>query len=159
MDRLIEPLEGRRLLSSAPPMSITLAAQGADNVLTINNAANVQLHEFVNSSGNSVHVTSNNGLTNHGFFDRVTKIVINGTNGDDAVRLDDADIEAFISTFNGKDVIVVTNVAATVVTNPELVTVDAGNGKDTIIADTSGPGTITTVVLAKGKDTVEALFA
>ena len=159
MNRLLEPLEGRRLLSAAAPMDITLAAQGADNVLTINNAANVQLHELVNPSGNSVHVTSNNGLTNHGFFDQVTMIVINGTNGDDDVRLDDADIKAFISTFNGKDVIVVTNVAATVITNPELVTVDAGNGKDTIIADTSGPGTITTVVLATGKDTVEALFA
>jgi len=159
MNRLIDPLEGRRLMSAAP-MAITLATQGAETILTINNAANVQLHEFVNLAGNSVHVTSDNGLTNHGDFDNVTRIVINGTGGDDVVSLDDADIKAFISTFNGRDTIVVTNVAPTIITDPDLVTIDAGKGTDTIVAQTDGStGTIATVVLSKGTDTVEAPFA
>jgi len=154
----IEPLEGRRLMSAAP-MAITFASVGAEKVLTIDNADNVQLHEWVNLSGNSVHVTSNNGQTDHGFFDNVTRIEINGTNGDDFVTLDDADIKAFISTFNGKDAIVVNNISLATITDPDLVIVDAGNGKDTIVATTSGDGTITTLVLSKGTDTVDAPLA
>jgi hypothetical protein len=154
MIRLIEPLEERRLMSTAP-MAISLAG----GVLTINNAANLQLHEFVSPSGNSVHVTSNNSLTDHGDFFGVTKIVINGTNGNDVVTLDDADIKAFVNTFNGADTIFVTNVAPTTVTDPNLVTIDAGNGDDAIVAQTSGAGTIANIVLSKGTDTVEAPLA
>jgi len=150
----IEPLESRRLMSVA--MNITFAPVGADRVLTINNAANVQLHELVVGSGNSVHLTSNYGQTDHGWFDNVTLIKINGTNGDDQITLDDADIKAFISTFNGMDTIQVNNIALTTINDPDLVIVDAGKGTDTIVATTSGDGTITTVVLSKGTDTVEA---
>jgi hypothetical protein len=151
---LFEPLEVRRLMSTAP-MEISLDANG---VLTIGNAANVQVHEFINT-GSSVQVTSNGGLTNHGTFMGVTQIVINGTAGDDIVTLDDADIRAFISTGNGKDTIFVNNVAPTTITDPDLVTVDAGKGQDSIVATTSGDGTIATIVLSKGTDTVEAPLA
>ena len=154
MVRLIEPLEGRRLMSIA--MNITFEPVGTEKVLTIDNAGNVQLHESLTVSGNSVHLTSNNGQTDHGWFDNVTLIEINGTNGDDQVTLDDADIKAFISTFNGKDTIEVNNISLTTITDPDLVIVDAGKGKDSIVATTSGDGTITTLVLSKGTDTVEA---
>jgi len=162
MSRLIEPLEGRRLLSTTPMLDVSLDANG---VLTVNNAANVDVHEFVGNGTtipDSVIVTSPQIATftgssdNSGTYLGVTQIVVNGTNGDDVVSLDDANIKAFINTFGGKDTIFVTNVAETTVTDPDLVTINAGNGKDTIVAQTDGStGTIATVVLSKGTDSVQ----
>jgi hypothetical protein len=162
----IEPLEGRRLLSTTPMLDVSLDANG---VLTVNNAANVNVHEFLGNGADipdSVVVTSPQIATftgssdNSGTYLGVTQIVINGTTGDDVVSLDDANIKAFINTGNGKDTIYVTNVAETTVNDPDLVTINAGNGKDSIVADTTGDaGTITTIVLSKGTDSVEAPFA
>ena len=163
MFRLIEPLEGRRLLSTTPMLDVSLDANG---VLTVNNAANVNVHEFVGNGStvpDSVVVTSPQIATftgssdNSGTYLGVTQIVVNGTNSDDVVSLDDANIKAYINTFSGKDTIYVTNVAPTTVTDPDLVTIDAGNSKDSIVAQTDGStGTIATVVLSKGTDSVQS---
>lgn len=169
MHRLFEPLEGRRMLSTTlPTLDVTLAPASDGKIeLTINNAVDVKVHEFVNTggqvvvtSGTQTPVFTGDDVNNHGTFLGVERIVINGTTGDDVVTLDDADIKAFINTGNGKDTIFVNNVAETTVTDPDLVTINAGNGKDSIVATTDGSqGTITTVVLSKGTDSVEAPFA
>jgi hypothetical protein len=154
MDRLIESLEGRRLMSTvaSAPMSITFAAVNGEKVLTINNAANVQLKELFNSEGNTVHVTGDNGQTDYGFFDNVTQIVINGTDGDDVITLDDTNIKAFVNTFKGIDQITLTGSAETLVTSRDNATVVLNTGPRVDLVSVTG----TSVYFApNGHDYVE----
>src|SRR4051812_32742746 len=99
MDRLIESLEGRRMMSNTP-VDVTLAAvQNPDgsqkNVLTINNAVDVKVQQFgpkevVVTSGTQSAVYTG-AADDHGDFLDVDQIVIRGTNGGDSIILMDKD--------------------------------------------------------------------
>jgi len=144
MDRLIESLEGRRMMSNTP-VDVTLAAvQNPDgsqkNVLTINNAVDVKVQQFgpkevVVTSGTQSAVYTG-AADDHGDFLDVDQIVIRGTNGGDSIILMDKDIQALIYTNSGPDVLSLYGSAQTSVftTNPAdaLVVIDPGSGRDMI---------------------------
>ena len=133
----IEPLEGRRLMSVA--MNITFAPVGADMVLTINNATDVKVHQFADGS---VQVTSGTqtpvytgAIDNIGTFLGVGQIVINGTDGQDNIILENLVPKTYVHTFKGSDTISISGSAQTMIASDEdgaTIIVDAGGGKDLI---------------------------
>jgi hypothetical protein len=153
MNCLIEPLEGRRMMSTTAvaPLDISSASVNGQIVLTINNAANVQVTERIGATSKSVHITSENGLTDHGDWN-ADQIVINGTDGADVITLNDTDIKAFVNTFKGIDqiflsgslpeAVIATDDSATIILNTgprvDLVSVsgtsvyDVSNGHDIV---------------------------
>lgn len=164
---LIEPLEGRRMMSTTPPaLDITLAFDPnlQVNVLTINNATDVLVTERVvdfNTGARGVIVESGTqSRTYTGDFDvngtalNVGLIVINGTAGDDIISLVDDDIRATISTGNGRDQIFVSGHAPASVfaSTNALITIDAGNGKDSILVTDVDSYNI---LSSHGTDTIE----
>jgi len=162
MNSFVEPLEGRRLMSATPTLQVSLAPNG---LLTIDNAQNVTVHEFVpaNSpaqvvvtSATQTVIYSGDDVTNHGTFYGVTQIIIHGTKdrAGDVITLYDADIQASIFGEAGPDTITVLS-SLDVEPNTALVTVDGGKGDDTIVADQIADGGFTVVVASKGTDSIE----
>jgi hypothetical protein len=162
MNRLIESLEGRRLMSTTPTLNVTLAG----GVLTIENAQDLQANASFDGSVTHVVVTTQqpsvfvgDNVTIHGTFDGVTRIVITGTIGDDNITLgmNTAGITASINTGNGRDLVSISGSGSTTaVTDPDsaIVTIDAGNSKDSILVF----GTTYYIYPTHGTDTVENPF-
>jgi len=166
MNCLFESLEGRRLMSTTPMLNVSLDSAG---VLTINNSNQVNVQEFPGNGSTiptSVVVTSpqiaiyTGSSDNSGTYLGVTKIVINGTNDNDAISVLDTDIPAAINTGNGRDTITLISSAPASIFASSLatVTIDSGNQDDTIIlvADPDHPGSVVAIVNGgNGSDIVD----
>lgn len=145
MNPLIEPLEGRRMMSTTlPAIDVSLAPDGT---LTINNATSVTVQEFLGNGTTiptSVVVTSPQigagGFNGSGTYLGVTKIFITGTDGQDIISLNDTDIKASVNTLKGSDQIFLSGSGQTTIASDDSATIviDAGGGKDLIsVVDTT----------------------
>jgi len=153
-------------MSTTPMLNVSLDSTG---VLTINNSNQINVQEFPGNGTTiptSVVVTSpqiaiyTGSSDNSGTYLGVTKIVINGTNDDDIINVEDTDIPAAIGTGNGRDTITLVSSAPTSIfaSSSATVTIDSGNRDDTIIlvADPDHPGSVIAIVNGgTGNDTVD----
>jgi len=138
------------MMSTAPAPTLDVLLAGG--TLTINNAQSVKVQAFVGT--HQVVVTSPQVVTGDtsGTYNNVTTIVINGTDGNDSIDLNDTDIKAYVNTFRGVDQIMLSGSGTTVVATDNSATIILDTGPKIDLVSITGTSVYD---VSKGHDYIE----